>query len=261
MDYQQHGADPTVDYWHIHAINLATGQAMAIADSATSSAGQELPSVAVSEAGLVVWDAPKSSGRALMVRDANTGNASAAIPLPASVYPTHPQIEGNMVVFLDNKTDPNQASEVAFTRGGQLVSFDLATGTVTKLSSTPDAGRPMFSGGRVIWETKVPDPAHPGSQSLVPQINVTAIKGSSETLAHVGSAAQISANYAVWYDFESTTTMAHSFSTGRTVTLGTPALTAPSRGALYALCGSTLYYYSDTGHQTRFLNLDEAFRR
>ena len=252
---QQQGSSLVMAYWNVVVVHVPDRR-LTIVASGSGAALNELPSPSISIAGVVVWDQLGPAGKVLDTRNMVTSE-SRTLPLAVGAYPISPRIDGSLIAFANNATDPKRSTENWVSRGGRLMLYDLATGQVRALSSTDDARWLQFSQNRVLWSATVADPL--GRSSSAFDIRWSSTDGSdTEVLAAVGTNGVISSKDAVWFDYEAQVTYAHSFETGNTYLVHVhglgfqPNLPSP----FTTLCGDQLYYLdATTGRELRSVAL------
>lgn len=147
--------DPRGKAWDLEAINARTHQHVALARSDAATA-VEIPQP--SAAGTtVVWDQLTDAGtKVVMTYDLAT-NARATVPLPTTVYPVRPYLDGSQLIFLDNGPDPNRSKEVWFFRTGYVTTFDLSSHKLTRLGTPLTAYYLEVAGGIGTYIVRQPN--------------------------------------------------------------------------------------------------------
>jgi hypothetical protein len=261
MEYQQHDQEFTTDFWLLQAVNLTTGQVVQVGSGTQRPTTLELPFYSVS-GHTVVWDELEVTGRKVMrIRDLNSASEK-ILSLPSTMYPTRPKISGDHIVFLDNSTDPGRTTEDFYTRTGKLMLYDLSSGRLKELSSTPQAAQPDYHGGMVVWSGASQDPRG-ASGSFVPDVRLSPLDGKPfRIIGGLGDLPLISDSFAIWYDHEQRRLFAYSLGKQQTTILTVTNHT--DLKAEYALCGSTLFYalppdVDGNASRLRYLDLQAAF--
>lgn len=237
VDFHTVENQPLPSAWSLIAVNQLSLQSFTLADATTPQGTAETPEPAISGT-LVAWDQILSSGeKALVTYDLATGERR-RIPLPVTMYPFEPHIDGHLIIFLDVSTDPHRAEEHWLGFGGSLVSYDLQTGQIKHLDSDPDARGPAAFNGRVTWLRTVPDPQHPDITTYEVRMSPEG-GGPSTTVAAVGQDNQMSdGDLVAYYDQTIRSITVMSVETGRQTVLELGDQPLPA----FRLCGHALYF-------------------
>ena len=262
MEYQQHQQEFTTDFWSLQAVNLSTGHSIEVAGASQRPVTLELPFYSLS-GHFLVWDQLLASGqKVLRLRNLESGSEE-NIPLPESMYPTRPTMDGDTVVFLDNAADPDHAHEDFYSRNGQLMAYSLTTRKLRKLDSTTRASQPNFHGSTVVWSALVQDPQGP-TGSTVPDVRLSPLDGGHyKVIAGLGSLPLLSNSYVVWYDTEQRRLFVYSLSSHESRRL--MLANRQDLNSEYAVCGHQLIYalppdVDGNVSRLRSFDLDQAFQ-
>lgn len=235
LEYQQRGQADFANFWYLNAVNWSTGTVLTLAQATTGLGLTELPWYDAAD-GRAVWNQLDAGGNeALHVFDFSTGQSS-TLNLPPAMSPFEPSISGSSVVFVDNSTDPNRASENFFGRRGSLRRYDLATGQVSTLDAEPTAFMPHMDNAEVVWNV-VNSSGNSNTVAATPQVGGKVIRftGNGYPVNPETNGA-----FAIWYDAATLHFMALGVKTGRVVQLKIGDW-ADIR-SVFALCGTQLYF-------------------
>lgn len=131
--------------WYLEAVNALTGRHIELARSDAATA-VEIPQP--STAGTtVVWDQLTDAGPKVVLTYDLASGVKAQVPLPSSVYPVRPYLDGSQLVFLDDASIPNRTQLTWLFRPGYVTLFDLQTHRLTRLPTPITAYYLEVSGG------------------------------------------------------------------------------------------------------------------
>jgi len=260
MQYQQHNEEFTTDFWKLQAVDISTKRLVPIAAGLQHPTTLELPFYSLS-GHTVVWDELEADGRKVLKTLDLASGTSETLRLPTGTYPTRPKISGGQIVFLDNSTDSSRSTEDFYSRTGQLMLYDLATGRIRKLSSTPQAAQPDYHGSVVAWSGTSPDPQGP---SVVPDVRLSPTDGKPfKIIAGLGDLPLVSDSFVIWYDHEQRALFAYSLESQRSVIL--TLASHKDLKAEYGLCGHMLFFalspeVDGDKSRLRYVDLRDAFK-
>ncbi len=216
--------------WTVYAVDLEAGRVIKLASGTGATELSELPQPTIGN-GYVVWDELMGSGhRVLWHYDLASGTRS-PVSLPTDMSPVGPFAAGDQVLFLDNNRDPNHATEVWISRGGQPVLVNLTTGAIARLSAGGVAFQATLALSRAIWFADM------GSSFDLQQAILQS--GEVSSVAHAASPTRLWANdeITIWLAGDRGAVTAR---LGNRTAIVSPDLTI-SPGGL-GLCGSNVYY-------------------
>jgi len=233
IEYQQHDQSSSTDFWYLDAVNLTSGELVELASATAGDPLNALPRYSAAD-GRAVWDQLDASGAAVLrMYDFGT-RLTTTLPLPAGTYPVNPAISGDQVVFIDNSTDPNRASEDWLGRRGSLRRYDIGTGKTSTLDADPTAFMAQIAGGQVVWF------AVPQSQSQESVKTVPLTGGKVRMIGYYQGLPQTNGSIAMWYDAQQQRFLAFGLKDNRLVPLEVAGW--PDPGNEFTLCGDRLYF-------------------
>lgn len=228
IEYRQHLNTFSADFWYLSSVNLVTKEVRQLASATAGAELNELPRYSASD-GRVVWDQFDPSG-APILRLYDFGSAKeSTLDLPPGTFPINPVISQNKVVFIDNSTDPNSASEDWLGRRGSLRLFDIPTGQTTTLDQEPTAFMAQIGGSHVVWF------------GMPAQVKTVPLGGGKVTvIGNYSGIPQTNGSIVVWYDSRALGFLVFGLGDGHV----TPLQVAdwPDPRGNFALCGSRLYF-------------------
>lgn len=247
--YQQAGDGTTLASWTLDAVEISSGRAQVVARGTGETQLRELPMPSV-EGDTLVWDELSGPGvKVLDVLDLSTGQRR-LLPLPQSVFPVRPWIDGDTVAFLDNATDPARGTEFWATRGGRPMVVHLDGRGLRALDGPPNAQTIRVRGGRVAWVAPIANPDVPGSIAFEVQVQDVPTE-KPHTVGPGGVPLLVDDSAMAWYDDGQRDMMGRVLPSG---TVGRIPLDAPGSPGGLALCGSRLYF-AGTGLAIKYLQL------